>query len=233
MKHVEIREHVRALLRGSEPGTAAPSERDLVEMFKVARMTVRQALDALVAEGLLERVPGRGTYVADPRRALTGVVGLSEEVALTSSTLTSTTVWVRRRAASPHLAEALGVAPDSPVVHWRRLRSVDDQPACLADTWLPAHLADLLLDGPPESLYAALAARGRRPDRAEDTLLARTLTTEEAELLDAEAGAAVLCRTRRASSGGILVEATREVRRPDALPLRLRLAAPGRSPLAS
>ena len=33
------------------PGTAAPSERELVQRFHVARMTVRQALDALVAEG--------------------------------------------------------------------------------------------------------------------------------------------------------------------------------------
>ena len=63
----QVREYVRALVDGAEPGTPAPSERELVQHFGVARMTVRQAIDALVAEGLLERVPGRGTFVATSR----------------------------------------------------------------------------------------------------------------------------------------------------------------------
>lgn len=53
-----VREHVRNLVQGAAPGTPAPSERELVSQFGVARMTVRQALDALVVEGLLERMPG-------------------------------------------------------------------------------------------------------------------------------------------------------------------------------
>jgi GntR family transcriptional regulator len=64
LKHVQVREYVRDLIEGAESGSPAPSERDLVLHFGVARMTVRQALDALVAEGLLERIPGRGTFVA-------------------------------------------------------------------------------------------------------------------------------------------------------------------------
>jgi hypothetical protein len=56
-KHVQVREYVRGLIDGAEPGSPAPSERELVHHFGVARMTVRQALDALVSEGLLERVP--------------------------------------------------------------------------------------------------------------------------------------------------------------------------------
>ena len=51
LKHVQVREHVRSLIEKQPPGSAAPSERELVARFGVARMTVRQALDALVAEG--------------------------------------------------------------------------------------------------------------------------------------------------------------------------------------
>ena len=40
-----------------------------MQHFGVARMTVRQAIDALVAEGLLERAPARGTFVCkNPRQ---------------------------------------------------------------------------------------------------------------------------------------------------------------------
>ena len=73
LKHVQVREYVRSLVAGAAPGTAAPSERELVHRFGVARMTVRQAMDALVVEGLLERIPGRGTFVARPRRTASRV----------------------------------------------------------------------------------------------------------------------------------------------------------------
>ena len=66
-KHVQVREYVRSLISGAEPGSPAPSERELVQHFGVARMTVRQALDALVSEGLLERIPGAGPSWPAPR----------------------------------------------------------------------------------------------------------------------------------------------------------------------
>ena len=71
---------MRALVSGAAPGSAAPSERELVHRFGVARMTVRQAMDALVVEGLLERIPGRGTFVARPRRAASRVTSFTEEM---------------------------------------------------------------------------------------------------------------------------------------------------------
>ena len=44
-KHVLVREYVRSVIVNAEPGTPAPSERDLAEQFGVARMTVRHAID--------------------------------------------------------------------------------------------------------------------------------------------------------------------------------------------
>ena len=79
LKHVQVREYVRNLVTGSAPGSPAPSERELVQHFGVARMTVRQAMDALVVEGLLERIPGRGTFVARPRRTASRITGYTEE----------------------------------------------------------------------------------------------------------------------------------------------------------
>ncbi|MEW2034928.1 winged helix-turn-helix domain-containing protein [Streptomyces roseifaciens] len=47
------------------PGSAVPSEKELVERYGVARNTVRAALTVLRDAGLVYTVPGRGTYVAD------------------------------------------------------------------------------------------------------------------------------------------------------------------------
>src|SRR3981081_3043429 len=49
------------------PGIMLPSERQLCDTYGIARMTVRQAISNLVAEGLLTRTQGRGTFVARPR----------------------------------------------------------------------------------------------------------------------------------------------------------------------
>ncbi len=55
----------RQILDGTLPSRARiPSLTDLVETYQVAPMTVRRAIDVLVEEGLVIRVPSRGTFVA-------------------------------------------------------------------------------------------------------------------------------------------------------------------------
>ena len=57
----------RAGRRPSGPDVAIPSERDLMAAYGVSRATVRKAIDGLVADGLLQRIHGKGTFVARPR----------------------------------------------------------------------------------------------------------------------------------------------------------------------
>lgn len=212
LKHVEIREYVRSLVAGSAPGTAAPSERDLVVRFGVARMTVRQALDALVAEGVLERFPGRGTFVATPKRVPTRVSGFTEDMALRGLVAESSTLLAERVRASAGVARALGVAERHPVLHWRRLRMADGKPVCLSDAYLVESLVPGLFDGDlPVSLYDELAARGRRPTWAEDSVSAGIATPDEARHLEAGAGAVVLRQTRRALWDDHPIEVSRSV----------------------
>lgn len=216
LKHVEIREYVRDLVDGSAPGTPAPSERDLVEVFGVARMTVRQALDALVGEGVLERFPGRGTFVADPPRAPTGVLSFSEDMRRRGVVAEARTVIAERVQAGPPLARALRVPEGASLVRWRRLRIAEGRPVCVADVFLAESVVPGLLAALPVSLYDDLAIRGLRPTWAEDAVAAAVATPEEAALLEIEPGAVVLRHTRRASCGQQVVEVSRSVFRADA-----------------
>src|SRR3954451_10518527 len=110
-KHVVVREYVRDLISGAEPGSPAPSERELVHHFGVARMTVRQALDALVAEGLLERVPGRGTFVARARLdTQSRLSSFTEEMERRGLRPNARPLLARLESAGPGVARALEIS---------------------------------------------------------------------------------------------------------------------------
>lgn len=212
-----IREYVRELVSGCVPGTAAPSERDLVERFGVARMTVRQALDVLVAEGVLQRFPGRGTFVAPPRRKPSQIASFTEDMAGRGTVAESRTLVAEKVKAPAGVARALGIAPREPVLRWRRLRLADGSPVCLSDAYLSASLVPGIFDGPdlPDSLYDELTSRGRRPTWAEDSLSAGVATPEEAELLECKEGSVVIRHTRRALWEDRPIEISRSVYRAD------------------
>jgi GntR family transcriptional regulator len=224
LKHVQVREYVRALVSGGAPGTPAPSERELVQRFGVARMTVRQAMDALVVEGLLERIPGRGTFVARPRRVTSRVIGFTEEMTRRGMLAESQTLLARREQAGPGVARALSLSEGDAVIHWRRLRRADAVPMCIEDAYLNEILIPGFLQaGMPTSLYDALGARGLRPTWAEDSITADTASEEEARLLEVEDGSPVLRHSRRALAGEKIVEVSRSVYRSDRFTLWVQL----------
>ena len=216
LKHVVVREYVRTLVTGMEPGSPAPSERVLVHRFGVARMTVRQAMDALVSEGLLDRIPGKGTFVARPPRASSGIASYTEEMGRRGFLAESQTLLARREQAGPGVARALGISEGDAVIHWKRLRRADGIPMCLEDAYLnEVLLPGFLQSGMPTSLYDALGDRGLRPNRAEDSVSADIASAEEAELLEIPVASPVLRQSRRALAEEKVVEVSRSVYRAD------------------
>jgi GntR family transcriptional regulator len=228
LKHVQVREYVRTLVAGAAPGSPAPSERELVHRFGVARMTVRQAMDALVVEGLLERIPGRGTFVARPRRSTSRLSSYTEEMTRRGLLAESQTLLARREQAGPGVARALHITEGDAVIHWRRLRRADGLPMCLEDAYLNEVLIPgFLQSGMPTSLYEALEGRGMRPTWAEDSVNADFASEEEAEYLEIEAGASVLRHSRRALAGEKVIEVSRTVYRGDRYTMWLQVGTEG------
>lgn len=222
-KYVQVREYVRDLVSSALPGSPAPSERELVNVFAVARMTVRQAIDALVAEGLLERKPGRGTFVAAKSgHQMRAVFGLTEYMAMRGVAVTSRTVVIRTQQAGPGVARALSVPEGAEVVHWRRVRYADEHPLGLEDVYLPQELVPGLVEAEPASLYDYLAEMGLLPTSNDDTYSADAASIEDSEFLDVEIGTPILRKQRRALVDRTPVEVSRSAWRTDVHALWLR-----------
>jgi GntR family transcriptional regulator len=212
LKHVQVREYVRALIQDLPEGAPAPSERGLMQHFGVARMTVRQAIDALVAEGLLERAPAKGTFVCKNPRPVSRPLSFTEDAHARGWSVTTETLQSGLGQAGPGVAKALGITPGDAVIHWRRRRRVDDVPVCYQDIYLnEILLPGFLQTGLPDSLYSLLAARGLRPTAAEDQFTADLANEADAQLLELALGDAVLRHSRRGLVGDAVIELSRTV----------------------
>jgi GntR family transcriptional regulator len=190
-----IRDDIARL--GLEPGAMLPGEHRLCEQFGVSRTVVRQALLQLENQGVIERVKGKGTFVAQrkvPETLVHTLTGLYEEVAARGGHVHS---HVRRQEVAPaddDVAEALGLAPGTPIVLIERLRFVDDDPWSWTTTYLPLKLGSLVLDDDlsDQSLYALLEQHGIRAKRGVRSAEAMSATEDQAHLLGVTAGQALL-----------------------------------------
>jgi len=202
-KHVAVREYVSDLVaRELDVGDAIPSERALSERFGVARMTVRQAVDALVADGLLAREQGRGTFVA-PRRVdfEMRLTTFGEEMRRRGMRPDSKVLAADKVPAPADVAEALGIQPGRPVHYLCRVRYADGTPMSIEQTWVPVALVpDLFEHGAPGSVYEALRRFGLDPAWGEETLTASEADERESALLSMRSRRAVMRAERRTYS---------------------------------
>ena len=80
--YMQVMAHLRARIHDGTypPRSTLPSEKELTAQLQVSRPTVRHALKILIEEGLIERVPGHGTFVTEAefrsRRRRTGNLAL-------------------------------------------------------------------------------------------------------------------------------------------------------------
>jgi GntR family transcriptional regulator len=150
--------------RRLQPGDRLPGDHELCERYGLSRTVVRQALADLQNEGVVERVKGRGTYVA-PQRTSQGLVqslsGLYDDVAGLGRVLRSDVRTLKVTAADGEVAGRLHLATGDPDVLLERLRYVDDEPWVYAISHVPEVLAPDLVeqDLREQSLYALLENR--------------------------------------------------------------------------
>lgn len=209
------------------PGDSLPAERDLAAMTGLSRVTVRKAIQALVASGQLVQRRGSGTFVA-PRverleQALSLLTSFTEDMQRRGKSVES--VWLARglHAPAPEEVMALGLGAGERVARLERVRRSDGVPLAIER----AALSEATLPDPEAvtgSLYAVLQARGLRPVRAVQRISAANVTGRDAELLGIAPGSAGL-RIERIGylPSGRVVEFTRSLYRGDAYDFAVEL----------
>lgn len=183
---------------GLRAGDRVPGDHQLCEFFGVSRSVVRQALSELEAEGLVERVKGRGTFVAAPKvpeGLVRSTAGLHEEAAARGSRVVSDVLRQEIEAADESQAAALGVAPGTRILVIERVRRVDGEPWAHTTSFMPADRVPGLEgeDLREQSLYTLLRERyGLVPAGGRRSLEAAPAPVRAAHLLGTTEGAPVL-----------------------------------------
>ncbi|WP_309126841.1 GntR family transcriptional regulator [Microbacterium sp.] len=182
---------------GLQPGDPLPGEHRLCEQYGISRTVVRQALAQLEHEGAVERIKGKGTFVARPRTSESLVhtlVGLFDEVERRGGHVHSEVLRHELTEADAEVAAALEVEEGAPVVVLTRLRHVDGEAWSLSTTWMPREIGEPTLgaDLRDSSLYALLADNGVVATHGVRSAEATVATHEQAMQLGVSAGSALL-----------------------------------------
>ena len=157
---------VRGLIRDGSlsPGEQLPSEPQLARRLGISRPTLRAAIAELVADRLLVRRKGVGTFVAaNPPHVSQGLerlIGTGASIRQLGREPGTVGLEIGTEAATEEIADDVQVEVGAPVVHIRRTRTADDRPVVHCEEWVPIDLLpspDALSSlGPDDSLYQAL-----------------------------------------------------------------------------
>lgn len=112
------------------PDQQLPNEDELAAQYSMSRGTVRKALAELQRQGLIRIEQGRGTFVNQPKPAVSGfsLVEFDHYLHSQNRTLSTRTLIFETIPAAVGVADKLGIAQGSPVIHIVQLRMADDTP---------------------------------------------------------------------------------------------------------
>lgn len=177
-------------MENSPPGSLIPSDAILAEQYGVNRLTARNAVNALISEGLLKRVSRKGVYVLYGKieQDLGLLAGFTSTMNINHRKPSIKILDFKIRAAGPKYADIFQIKPEDEIYYIRRLCYADDEPISLEEIYIPRYAAEKL-EGINLSIFSlreAFNLLGIRLECAYETLEIVEIDAQEARLLDTD-----------------------------------------------
>ena len=208
-------------------GDPIPSERDLCEDLNISRMTLRNAMNQLVGDGLLVRKHGTNTFVSATlidKNAI-GFLSFSEDMHTRNMTASSKVNHIKEIEADYLIADQLDIPYGASVIYLERVRLANNEPMALEKVHLASARFPGLLDYDLkiQSLYEILEKDFNcYPAIAEETISSIILNEEEAQMIGEEENcSALLVKRITRDENGKTVEAVNTIYRADRYRIRL------------
>ena len=130
-RYIEIKEQIRDEIQGKPVNSPIPSERDLAVKYDASRMTVRNAVNELVEEGILYRDKNKGTFVADQKLIKKNT---ATEILQTSESHDFNIIYFSIKNAE-EVASVLDIDTSDQILRIVRLNKVDGRPLSIEEVY--------------------------------------------------------------------------------------------------
>lgn len=144
----QLEQDLRARLTGQEfsPGDLLPSEERICEHYGVSRITVRRALDALIAQGLIVKKRGVGSFVAEPRARGRSIAlrGSLDEFLSGAGVMEPDHLSVSHHARNAKAAAILNLPEDAELTCVELLSRIGGEPTAYLEIYFPNDVGEHL-----------------------------------------------------------------------------------------
>lgn len=198
----QLKNHIEKLIKDGviNPGEQLPSEKELEEQFNVSRITIRHALQELVAEEKIIRIAGKGSFVLQQKiEPLTALTSFSENMRAQGYEPSYTGTVITFIKPNNIIQSHLKVSENNEVLHIHRMMLADGKPMAIQNVYLAQRtyginrslfIAEILNQ---ISLYKIFELELGLPlYRADEWVDSSKATQEEARLLNIKKGDSVL-----------------------------------------
>lgn len=210
---------LRIELLHSQNCNPVPNENSLIRRFRVSRGVVREVLQVLREQGMIERVRGAGTFVLSPGPLLHRLDesrDLAQDVNSMSPRIAIHTRYAGLHSCTEFVASKLDIRVDDDVVIMESLTALDGYPISVRTAFLPAEPFALIIDNPAIAL-------DRSPYEVISDVISEPIGDTDLEISCSSADA--LCAaTLRVPVGSPLLDTSRVVRAVGGDPLEFSIS---------